>query len=92
MAENPFIFGKIVKGAHFCNRKKEISELLSLAKSKNSLVIVSPRRYGKSSLIISALDKGGLDFIYIDLAGLSSKEELVERILLAYKEAKLTLK
>jgi len=48
---NPFLFGKTVSKASFTDRKSETKQLLSNVKSGINTIIVSPRRYGKTSLI-----------------------------------------
>jgi AAA+ ATPase superfamily predicted ATPase len=48
---NPFLFGKIVTGEHFCNREKEKHLLEENLKGGQSIVVISPRRMGKSSLL-----------------------------------------
>ena len=48
---NPFTLGVIPPRAAFCNRKTELNELSSHARNKANVVVFSPRRYGKTSLI-----------------------------------------
>ena len=48
---NPFRFGQIVDGELFCNRKAEIKQITTDLESGQSIVLYSPRRYGKTSLI-----------------------------------------
>jgi len=50
---NPFQFGKVVRDKQFCNRQKELRNLTATIKSGNSLWLYSPRRFGKTSLIIN---------------------------------------
>ncbi|MFH1654037.1 MAG: ATP-binding protein [Pseudomonadota bacterium] len=68
--ENPFIYGESVKDKAFCNRKKEIAELLQDINDGQNLILFSPRRYGKTSLIQNVLtqaEKNGIACIYVDL-------------------------
>ncbi len=51
---NPFIFGKPVKGGDFANRRKEINKLITNAENNISTMLISPRRWGKSSLVRQA--------------------------------------
>lgn len=53
--QNPFVFGKVVRGNDFCDRNEEIEKINGIIRSKNNLVIISPRRYGKTSLILRIL-------------------------------------
>ena len=66
--ENPFIYGQEVSGDTFCNRTKEIKELMSDIKSGHNVIIYSPRRYGKTSLVKKVLNiasKEGILPIYV---------------------------
>ena len=79
---NPFMFGVIPPGAPFCDRVKEIQELTSYAESKANVVLYSPRRYGKTSLIkrVQSLLQGkGFITIYIDLFGVTSRDDVAKR-------------
>ena len=49
--ENPFAYSNYVTGDSFCNRKKEIVEMLRYIKGSQNVLLYSHRRYGKSSLI-----------------------------------------
>lgn len=48
---NPFRFGNVVTGEYFTNREDEIKEIVSEIKAGQHIVLMSPRRYGKSSLV-----------------------------------------
>lgn len=77
--ENPFIFGDVVKGEHFADREEELKTLsLDLAGGQNVLLF-SPRRYGKTSLMIRVLDNlkaKGIVGIYVDLFRATSLQSL----------------
>ena len=78
---NPFVYGERVKGENFCNRENEIKELVSEISSGQNIMIYSPRRYGKTSLIdevLRKLDKQGLLTVYIDLFPVISNEDFVK--------------
>ena len=51
MKKNPFKFGSVVEEPFFTNRAEEIIKVRSALNSENHLIIISPRRYGKTSLI-----------------------------------------
>ncbi|MCK4766426.1 MAG: hypothetical protein KAW12_29795 [Candidatus Aminicenantes bacterium] len=75
---NPFVYGEKVKGENFCNRQEEIKELVSEISSGQNIMIFSPRRFGKTSLIgevLGRLEKKGLFTIYIDLFPVISNED-----------------
>ena len=80
---NPFVLGVIPPEAPFCDRSKELKELISYAKSDANVVLYSPRRYGKTSLIKrvqSILANQGFIAIYVDFFGLSSTDDIAGRI------------
>lgn len=53
-AANPFHYGSPVSGAQFVGRAKEVRALESRIRNHINVVLVSPRRYGKSSLLARA--------------------------------------
>jgi AAA+ ATPase superfamily predicted ATPase len=77
---NPFVFGEKVSGENFCNREQEIKELVSEISSSQNIMIYSPRRYGKTSLIDEVLRKvnaKGILPVYIDLFPVTSERDFV---------------
>src|SRR5690348_9066125 len=56
MAENPFVYGEIVPRAAFIDRDVELDRLVEDLADGQKVFLISPRRYGKSSLIRQALD------------------------------------
>ncbi len=84
MSNNPFLFGKVVRGKNFCNRLAEMAKIKQAAQSKNSLILVSPRRYGKTSLIINALEKYQLPFLFVDCFEVQDEKSFLEKIASAY--------
>lgn len=54
--EAPFIFGRIATDENFTDREKETEHLVNNFESLINTVIISPRRWGKSSLVHRAAD------------------------------------
>ncbi len=81
MKNNPFKFGSIVDDPYFTNRKEEIKQVTSILNSSNHLILISPRRYGKSSLIYKVLSKLNRPVIAIDLQLITSVEDLAAHLL-----------
>ncbi len=78
--ENPFVYGKVVRGKCFANRKAEIEELASDIASSQSVILFSPRRYGKTSLILEVLDRVRAQEVltlYLDLFKVTSQETFI---------------
>src|SRR5215510_2979441 len=55
--DNPFVFGEIVEQRHFVDREKELQNLVRDLSDGQKLFLLSPRRFGKSSLVSLALLK-----------------------------------
>ncbi len=79
--ENPFFFGKSVIRPAFINRDKEIKEISSQLSRGQSIILFSPRRYGKTSLIKIVLDKikkNNIITFYFDLYRIVTIEKFSE--------------
>ena len=57
--QNPFVYGEIVPGEAFVDREVELDRLVADLAGGQKVFLISPRRYGKSSLIRQALDGAG---------------------------------
>lgn len=55
MPVNPFVYGEIVPRASFVGREAELDRLVRDLAARQKVFLMSPRRYGKSSLIRHAL-------------------------------------
>ena len=78
--ENPFVYGKVFRGKYFADREAEIAELKNDIASSQNVIVFSPRRYGKTSLILEVLDRvkvDGLLTCYIDLFKVTSQETFI---------------
>jgi len=83
MKKNPFYLKEIPVDGPFCDREKELADLISYAKSNINVVLFSPRRYGKTSLtkrVQNSLKSDGTLTAYCDLFGVTSVEEIAGRI------------
>ena len=68
--ENPFLYGGIVRGDRFADRKAEMDELRREMENRGRVFLVSPRRVGKTCLLhnlADTLEKDGFACAYIDL-------------------------
>jgi len=79
----PFRYGQVVKGANFTNRKKEISLLSNNFINLVSTTIISPRRWGKSSLVRKAAEVAirkdkTIRVCYLDLYKVRTEEEFYQ--------------
>lgn len=79
---NPFKFGRVVDGDHFCNRRFEVEELRNHIKSMNSVWLFSPRRYGKTSLLMHTFKNlSGVKTVYFDMYNVMNTEDFKEKYL-----------
>lgn len=83
---NPFKFGTIVDGAFFTDREEEYENIVHKLDSENHLILISPRRYGKSSLINKVLTNINRPYIILDLQQALSTQNLAEIMLKAIFE------
>ena len=59
MAANPFVYGEVVPASAFVGREEELDRLRRDLDAGQKIFLISPRRYGKSSLIGQALIAAG---------------------------------
>jgi len=83
MKDSPFIYGTTVSDHSFTNREKETEKLKNNLLGGINTMIISPRRWGKSSLVekvIFDLNKKNnrTKTIILDLFSVGSKEEFLE--------------
>lgn len=81
MKVNPFKFGTVVDGVHFTDREDEQAEIGSYLKSENHLIIISPRRFGKTSLIRKLLNESDRKFLYLDMQLVISEDDFASQLL-----------
>jgi hypothetical protein len=55
--ENPFVFGEIIEEPSFVDRTAELNQLVRDLGDGQKVFLLSPRRFGKSSLVAAALLK-----------------------------------
>lgn len=49
--ENPFVFGEVITERAFVDRSEELEQVLRDMRDRQELFLLSPRRFGKSSLV-----------------------------------------
>lgn len=80
---NPFLTKTLPPDAPFCDRETELAELLGHAEAGANVVLFSPRRYGKTSLVFRAqhqLVGRGVLPVYADLFAVDSALDAAARI------------
>lgn len=90
LMEVPFIFGKLASGDEFTDRETETIRLKSNFLAGVNTVVISPRRWGKSSLVEKAgkeivNENEKIKLVLVDLFNVRSEEDfyrvLAERVL-----------
>src|SRR5438105_12041953 len=73
--DNPFVYGEVVPGEAFVDRETELDRLVADLGNGQKVFLISPRRYGKSSLIrrvLEALRRRGALTIELTVSSYSS--------------------
>ena len=84
MDHHPFKFGKLAEGVHFVDREWERKRLKGNVLTGVNTILISPRRYGKSSLVQQTAEDVSTDkrirFAQVDLFEVRDEREMLERI------------
>jgi len=78
---NPFVYGEVVPAAAFADRTAELERLVADLAAAQKVFLISPRRYGKSSLIgraLAAMARQGAITIELTVASFSSYVAFLE--------------
>ncbi|MEF9985988.1 MAG: hypothetical protein RR735_02520, partial [Bacteroidales bacterium] len=83
MMDSPFQYGKLAMGNTFVNRVKEKQELKSNLYSGINTMLISPRRWGKSSLVKEAMNElteqySNVKVCFMDVFTIRSQEEFYQ--------------
>jgi len=82
--KSPFTFGKVATGSSFINRHAEITKLSGNFTNQVNTILISPRRWGKSSLVkktalILSAENPEIIFCFLDLFRIRTEEEFYKR-------------
>ena len=80
---NPFKFDEPVVGSDFVDRAEELDGLKALMRNGRNAIVVSPRRYGKSSLLYEAarlVRKEGVRVGIADLMGAGTEHLVAQKL------------
>jgi uncharacterized protein len=85
--ENPFIYGKVITGDHFLDREKEQERIQRNIRSGINSMLVSPRRWGKSSLVRQVAERmqhedSSIRFCFIDMFNIRKEEDFYSQLVL----------
>ena len=79
--ENPFKYGTIVDADYFTDRIDEVKYISQFVNSANHLILISPRRFGKSSVVAKAVKQSGRKSITINLQQVTSVADFSAKLL-----------
>jgi uncharacterized protein len=80
--ENPFVFGEIIQEDKFVDRANELKELIRDLADGQKVFLLSPRRFGKSSLVALALlrlKKRHIHTVSLTVSSYSSYAQFLEK-------------
>jgi len=79
--KNPFRYGTVATGEYFIDREAELAEIESDIRQSQNIVVISPRRYGKTSLMFQAIEhlrREGVLIAYLDLFRTPTKDRFAD--------------
>jgi hypothetical protein len=79
--ENPFVYGEVVPAAAFVDRVAELDRLIADLGAAQKVFLISPRRYGKSSLVrhaLAAMSRRGALTVEVTVSSFSSYVAFLE--------------
>ena len=79
--ENPFQYGVLVDNEYFTDRVDELKEVQLSLNSANHLILISPRRFGKSSLVAKVVKASGRPCVSLNMQNVLSVEDFSSKIL-----------
>lgn len=79
--ENPFKFGTVVDTPYFTDRVDELADIMSLLNSRNHIILISPRRFGKTSLIRKAVSQLDRQCVFLNMQQITSVEDFASSLL-----------
>lgn len=79
--QNPFQYGKVVGDPYFADRETELRDLIDDVRDRNNVVIYSPRRFGKTSLLFKLAGEmraQGYKVLYLDFFRVTSRQAFMD--------------
>jgi AAA+ ATPase superfamily predicted ATPase len=86
MEENPFVFGKAVEGSYFTDRAKDAEHLEANLTHGINTILISPRRWGKTSLVkkvIANVTRPDMKIVYVDVFSCKSEYDFYRQFAMA---------
>ena len=82
---SPFVYGRIATGENFTDREEETRSLARDFINLTNTILISPRRWGKSSLVRQAAKEavrlnGKIRFCFLDIFNVRTEDEFYEKL------------
>ena len=82
---SPFVYGRIATGENFTDREEETRTLARDFINLTNTILISPRRWGKSSLVRQAAKEavrlnGKIRFCFLDIFNVRTEDEFYEKL------------
>ena len=80
---NPFRYGGIARGEYFADRRAQLTSLIADVRGGQDVVVISPRRVGKTSLVdraVEELRRRRVRVAYVDLFAAQTLPELADTL------------
>ncbi len=78
---NPFKFGSVVSEDYFTDRHEEYEKLKQIISSENHVIMMAPRRFGKTSLVNKVINSIDRPVIWLDLQLLTGVSDFASQLL-----------
>ena len=78
---NPFKFGSVVSENYFTDRQEEYERLKQIISSENHVIMMAPRRFGKTSLVNKVINSIERPVIWLDLQLLTGVSDFASQLL-----------
>lgn len=93
--ETPFVFGKLAVDHNFTNRTTERQQLIGNFNALTNTILISPRRWGKSSLVQMAANEAmrkdkELHFCFLDVFSVRTEEQFYQHLAIELLKASST--
>jgi len=78
---NPFKFGSVVSDDFFTNRETEYEILSRIIAGRNHIIMIAPRRFGKTSLVNKVVANTDRPILWLDLQLLTGTSDFAAQLL-----------
>ena len=79
--KNPFKFGTVVEDEYFTDRINELEFVTRVLNSENHLILISPRRFGKTSLVVKAVAQTSRPCLLLNLQKVIDPADFAAKLL-----------